>query len=511
MIRIETAFKIKLIILFSIVNFQLYAQGKNKPSPNWQNMDLKTDVFFGISTKKAYNLLLKDKTPVPVVVAVIDGGVDITHQDLKSVVWTNQNEIPENGIDDDKNGYIDDVHGWNFLGSSKGSFHFDNLELIRSLREELKKDPQSVKAKDLQKEVTEKKTALENAIKMTESQLDALNQITDKIGKKSPDIQEFEDYRYRTVSEVKVLSMVVRNLKADPDFMDELEDKFMTWKNQVKYLININYDPRAGNAEFLAKYYGNGDVIGLEPSHGTHISGIIAARPNESKGTMGIARSAMIMGIQAIPDGDALDKDVASAIRYAADNGARIINLSINKAFSPDRKIVDEAVQYAMSKNLLIVHSAGNEGRKLDLESGFPSRNYLNGGKADSWIEVGASNYRDDENLLPWFSNYGKNIVDVFAPGVDIFSTYPGNTYSYLSGTSMAAPVVSGLAALIWSYYPKLTALQMKKIIMSSVVKVNHKVKSNDGSMIDFSALCISGGIVNAYNALEMADKENSL
>jgi len=511
MIRVATTFKIKLSILFSIVSFQLYAQKENKPSPNWQNMDLKTDGFYGISTKKAYNLLLKDKTPVSVIVAVIDGGVDITHQDLKSVAWTNQNEIPANGIDDDKNGYVDDVHGWNFLGSSKGSFHFDNVELIRSLREELKKDPESVKAKDLQKEVTEKKTALENAIKTAEFQLNVLNQITGKIGNKYPSIQEFEDYKYQTAGEAKVLSMVVRNLKDDPDFRKELEDKYMTWKNQVNYLININYDPRAGNKEYSGKYYGNGDVIGLEPSHGTHISGIIAGKLNVSKGTVGVTQSAKIMGIQAIPDGDALDKDVALAIRYAADNGARVINLSMNKTASPNRKLVDDAVQYAMSKNLLIVHSAGNNGKKLELESGFPCRNYLNGGKASSWIEVGASNYRDDENLLPWFSNYGKNVVDVFAPGVDIYSTYPGNTYSYQSGTSMAAPVVSGLAALIWSYYPKLTALQVKKIIMSSVAKINHKVKNNEGSMIDFSTLCISGGIVNTYNALEMADKENSL
>lgn len=494
-----------------IVNFQLYAQEENKPSPNWQNMDLKTDVFFGISTKKAYDLLLKDKTSVPVVVAVIDGGVDITHQDLKSVAWTNQFEIPANGIDDDKNGYIDDVHGWNFLGSSKGSFHFDNLELIRSLRVELKKDPESEKAKNLQKELTEKKIASENAIKIAEFELNILNQITNKIGKNKPSIQEFEDYKYRTASEAKVLSMVVRNLKDDPDFREELEEKYMIWKNQVNYLLNINYDPRAGNKEYLGKYYGNGDVIGLEPSHGTHISGIIAGKLNVSKGTVGVSKSAMIMAIQAIPDGDALDKDVASAIRYAADNGARVINLSINKAVSPDRKLVDEAVQYAIKKGLLIVHAAGNEGKKLELESGFPSRNYLNGDKAGSWIEVGASNYHDDENLLPWFSNYGKDVVDVFAPGVDIYSTYPGNTYSYQSGTSMATPVVSGLAALIWSYYPKLTALQVKKIIISSVVKINHKVKNNEGAMIDFSTLCISGGIVNAYNALEMADKENPL
>lgn len=488
-------FKTKLLFVLLFMTFYAHAQ-ERKLVPGWQNMDLETDHLFGISTGKAYKQLLKDKTAVPVIVAVIDGGVDMDHPDLNKVIWRNPNERPGNHKDDDHNGYIDDVHGWNFMGSGKGSFHYDNVEVVRALREARKKDPGSVKTKDLQKEVDEKRTALENALRKTEAERTKLNEIISKIGIQNPGVKDFENYKYTTADEAKVLVMVVRNLKSNLDFMEEFEEKYQTYKDQVKYLININYDPRAGNAEYLGKFYGNGEVKGSEPSHGTHISGIIAGMPGTAGGVKGITSTAGIMAITAIPDGDALDKDIAGAIRYAVDNGARIINFSANKAVSPNKKLVDEAVQYAMDKNVLFIHSAGNEGLELQPGTAFPSRNYLNGKSAEAWIEVGASNLLDNESLLPWFSNYGKNTVDVFAPGTDIYSAYPNKSYKYFSGTSMATPVVSGLAALIWSYYPKLTAVQVKEIIMDSVVK-RDVLKDK----------CISGGVVNAYEALKLASK----
>jgi len=500
--------KISIIFYLLFFTFPLLAQQVQKAKPNWQHLDLKADGIFGISTEKAYTQLLKGKTAVPVTVAIIDGGVDINHQELKASIWTNPNEIAGNGKDDDGNGYIDDIHGWNFDGSSKGSFHFDNKELVRLLRSALKNDPQSAKVKDLQHQLDDKRNALEDALKVITIQRNVLTGIKRKLGKEYPDIEEFKSYKYQTGAEAQVLVMIVNGLKTDPDFIKEFEDRYHDYNNQLNYSYNINYDPRKGNAEYKGDFYGNGDVNGLDPSHGTHIAGIIAALPNLAKGIKGIATNAKIMSIIAIPEGDALDQDLAKAIRYAADNGAKIINISESKDTSPDRKTVDEAVQYAMAKGVLIVHSAGNKGEELDAESSvFPSRTYLSGRKADAWIEVGASGPQDNENLMAWFSNYGQKTVDVFAPGVDIYSTYPQNSYKYESGTSMAAPVVSGLAAFIWSYYPRLNAIQVKEIIMGSVVKVNHKVKNNNGGILDFSSVCISGGIINAFKALQLAER----
>jgi len=499
---------ISLFFIFQVTF--LFAQIQVKEKPNWQNMDLKTEGLFGMSTEKAYTQLLKDKHPVPVIVAVIDGGVDIDHKNFKGMIWTNPKEIPNNGKDDDGNGYIDDIHGWNFLGSSKGSFHRDNKEIIRLLRLALKKDSISSEALALKKEVQDKKMSLVNAVKTMTEQLDILTIIKKQIGKESPSLDEFKNYRYQTAAESKVLVMVVKGLQNDPEFIKKFEDRYQLYQNQINYLININYDPRAGNPEFQERFHGNGDVKSLEPTHGTHVSGIIAAIPTNNIGIQGVAKEAKIMSIIAIPDGDFVDGDVAGAILYAVDNGAKVINISANKDISPNRNLVDEAVQYAMKNDVLIIHAAGNNGSDVDDEQRYPSKKYQNGGTAEAWIEVGASASVDNELLVPWFSNYGKTI-DVFAPGLDIYSTYPNNSYAYANGTSMAAPMVSGLAAIIRAYYPNLNAIEVKKIIMDSVLKVKHQVKINSGKMVDFSSVCSSGGIVNVYNALLLAGKRSAL
>jgi subtilisin family serine protease len=504
-------FKIYSITLVCILQATfLLAQDQVKAKQNWQNMDLKTDGLFGMSTEKAYVQLLKDKHPVHVTVAVIDGGVDIDHINLKGAIWTNPKEIPNNGKDDDGNGYIDDIHGWNFLGTSKGSFHKDNKEIVRLLRSALKKDSTSSEALALKKEVSDKKMALVNAVKTMAEQINILAQIKRKIGKESPSLDELKNYRYHTAAESKVLVMVVKGLQKDPEFIKNFEDRYQLYQNQINYLINIDYDPRAGNPEFQKKFHGNGDVKSLEPTHGTHVAGIIAAIPNNGNGVQGVAKEAKIMSIIAIPDGDSVDEDVAGAILYAVYNGAKVINISANKDLSPGRNMVDEAVQYAMKNDVLIIHAGGNDGIDADDKPRYPSRKYQNGGTAEAWIEVGASASIDNEFLMPWFSNYGKTI-DVFAPGSDIYSTYPNNSYLYANGTSMAAPMVSGLAAIIRAYYPNLSAIEVKKIIMDSVVKVNHQVKTNTGTMLDFSSVCSSGGIVNIYNALLLAGKRSLL
>jgi len=482
-----------IAILILTGNFVL-AQTNINPKENWQNLDLKKDGVFGMSTEKAYTELLRNKTAVFVPVALIDGGVDIEHEDLKRAIWINKNEIAGNKIDDDHNGYIDDVHGWNFMGSDKGSFHFDNIDLVRELRKEIRKDPNSAKTKELQQQLVDKRTPLESGLKIVERQRSILNNIIKQIGKKYPDIKEFENYKYNNAAEEDVLIMVVKGLKGDPDYRKTFEEEYNLYKDQLNYWVNTNYDPRAGNSEFDRKYYGNGDVKGLLPIHGTHVAGIIAANRNNDIGVKGVADQALIMPLLAIPEGDVLDKDEANAIRYAVDNGAKVINISAGKISSPDRALVDSAVQYAMNKDVLIVHASGNAGVEVEVSSIFPCRQYLKGGEAEAWIEVSASGFIDDETIVPLFSNFGKKTVDVFAPGLQIKSTWWPEKYSTESGTSMAAPMVSGLAALIRSYYPKLSALQVKKIIMASVIK-REILKDK----------CISAGVVNAYEALKLA------
>jgi subtilisin family serine protease len=285
------------------------------------------------------------------------------------------------------------------------------------------------------------------------------------------------------------------------------------YKSQLEYHFNVNYDPRdiVGDnyTNSIERQYGNNDVAGPDADHGSHVAGIIGANRTNNLGITGIANDVKIMSVRTVPDGDERDKDVANAIRYAAANGAKVINMSFGKAYSYNKKIVDDAVKYAMTKDVLIIHAAGNDNKNTMVENNFPTRVYEDkSGEAKAWIEVGASGPTDDKTLKASFSNYGKTTVDVFAPGVAINSTIPGSKYANHSGTSMAAPVVAGLAAVIRSYYPKLSAVQVKDIIMKSVVKINHTItleKDEKEVELAFDELCVTGGVVNAYKALQLA------
>ena len=505
--EINRAAKAALTLILTAFSISAFSQQAEKPVKNWYNLDLKTDGVFGISMEKTYNELLKGKTADKVIVAVIDGGVDNGHEDLKAVIWSNAKEKAGNKKDDDGNGYADDVHGWNFMGSSKGSFLLDNTDQLRELRAELKKDAGSAKSKSLLQAVNKRREELASYGKTLEPQLAAVDAIIKNMGKTEPTESDFRAYRPRNDQETKALVAIVRSYKDNDDYKiyrEFLSQKYREVMEQTNFWLNIDYNPRA-DKEFEKPFYGNGDVKGEDALHGTHTAGIIAAVRDNGIGMNGVADQVWIMPVRAIPKGEGLDSEIAKAIRYAADNGAKVINMSYGKASSPERKLVDDAVKYAMQKDVLFIHAAGNEGQEQQTEYGYPSRHYLDGGLAEAWIEVGASGPRDDENIRAWFSNYGKQTVDVFAPGVDIYSTTPDNKYAYESGTSMAAPVVSGLAAMIRAYYPKLTAVQVKEIIMKSVTRVNHKAKAWDGASIDFSSLCVSGGVVNAYEAFQLA------
>ena len=511
------------VALFAVMPFVSFAQ-----KPNWQNLDLKADSTFGISTEKAYNELLKGKKAVPVIVAVLDGGVDIEHEDLKPIVWVNKKEKAGNGKDDDKNGYIDDVHGWNFLGSSKGSVNFETLELTRLVRRDNARfanvDGTSVKPADkaafevyqknkaaLEQELSEAKVGYErfSGIK------NAIDAVVKKIGKEQPSREDFQAFKPSDDMEANIQRIMLAQLannSFDEFYKSQILGAYNHYREQVEYNLNVDYDPRSivGDDPNNSKerFYGNNDVAGPDARHGSHVAGIIAAVRTNDLGIQGVADKVLIMGVRNTPNGDERDKDVANGIRYATDNGAKVINMSFGKSYSWDKKIVDDAVKYAVSKDVLLIHAAGNDNKDLEVESNFPDPEYVDGGKAASWITVGASAWTNDGNIKANFSNYGKTKVDVFAPGVDINSTVPGSKYEKLSGTSMASPVVAGLAALIRSYYPKLTAVQVKDIILKSVVKVNQSVQIKTETAVKtvpFSDLCVTGGIVNAYEALKLA------
>ncbi|MGX5690113.1 S8 family serine peptidase [Arcticibacter tournemirensis] len=568
----------RTLFLFAFLPLLSLAQQKDKPVANWQNLDLVKDGVMGVSTERAYLELLKGKKGVPVVVAVIDGGVDTQHEDLKSVMWSNPSEVAGNNKDDDKNGFTDDIHGWNFIGSPQYSVQYDNLEVVRLIRKYREKyasvvnstplSPDERKEFNLYKQmVTDYMTKLENARMGYESTgilRKNVDSIASRIGKKQLTLDDFEQYKARNEIESKVLKVVKSELRKEHDykkFKEDLDDAYKYYSSQVNYNLNIDFDPRDSVKDDYSNgaqyHYGNADVKGPDADHGTHVAGIIAADRHNNKGVKGVAENVQIMSVRTVPTGDERDKDVANAIRYAVDNGAKVINMSFGKSYSWDKHLVDSAVRYAASKDVLLVHAAGNDSKNTDIENNFPTRIFADSmdanfwgmnrkvsivpgagqrpmgsmgmpgsprsnaavkvepdtlkftkPKAENWIEVGASHWKNDDDLVASFSNYGRRSVDVFAPGVQINSTMPGSKYKENDGTSMAAPVVAGVAALIRSYYPSLTAVQVKDIIMKSVTKVDQKVKvKEDGSTkrVKFSDICISGGVVNAYNALQMA------
>lgn len=470
-------------------------------NPDWQHLDKEKDGVFGISTNRAYNELLKGKKPAAVIVAVIDAGFDTTHEDLRQVLWTNPKEIPGNGIDDDSNGYIDDVHGWNFAGDADSTYHYDNDDLTRLVRQEQQGPPSAAypaHLADLEKERREAKEKLDFAQKMKRT-LDAM---VKQLGTKNPTLKDFENFAPKNDLENQVRSRTIASLKHmsyDEFYSERVIEEIASQADALNYGYNVNYEPHrpirvvAGDTVL---WPGNGDLAGKKPLHGTHIAGIIAADRTNDSGIQGIADNVRIMAIR-LGYGAIRDEDIARAIRYAVDNGARVINMSFGKEkYSLDKARVDAALNYAAARDVLLVQAAGNSSKDLDkTEPIYPTSFRADGTRLTNWITVGASNQTDDETLRASFSNYGKTKVDVFAPGIAIRSTVPGGAYKRLNGTSMAAPVVTGLAALIRSYYPALTARQVREIILKSVVKSPW-----------LADRCVTGGVVNAYNAIKLAE-----
>ncbi len=504
---------------------------------NWNHADLSLDTIPGMSVDRAYDELLKHRKSNTVIVAVVDSGIDINHEDLKGKIWTNKKEKPNNGIDDDRNGYVDDVHGWNFLGNIVG----ENMEFIRIIRDNKArfegKDASAFSGKEKEAfqvyqaakqeyntEVQENQQKLNQYKPLLEKLKGANKFAIEKTGKENFTSKDVEAITPKTQQEQEYQQMLVGlfpNVEKGQNFSDfvdslaEYVDHLLERKDiHFNFDLNARKNKLGDNENDITKTsYGNNQVGGPDPKledakHGTHVAGIIGANRKNSKGIRGVAQNVKIMPVRAVPNGDEYDKDIALAIRYAVDNGAWVINTSFGKYFSANSEWVRDAIKYAAAKDVLIVNAAGNDAYNLDTKNVYPNDQTLTIPEiSDNFLTVGALNYEYGTQLVASFSNYGKGNVDVFAPGVKIYSTTPLNTYEFLQGTSMAAPAVAGVAAVLRAYFPLLSAKQVKQIIMESGNDTATNVSLGDDTKNTFRNISKSGKMVNLYNAVIMADR----
>lgn len=498
------------------------ALAQDKAPENWFNLDAKENGVQGVSTEKAYKELLNGKQPKKqIIVAVIDSGVEPDHEDLKEVMWVNEDEKAGNGVDDDNNGYVDDVHGWNFIGGKDGkNVNEDTYELTRLYAMYKAKTKLSGKDKKafekVEKSYKDKFGKLQGDFATYDMIKSSLDKIAKALGKEEFTAADVEKLDVSKDKDLMLAQQIVSQMLADGTAVKDIREQIDGWgeylNNSMKYGYNTEFNPRTivgdNYEDAKERAYGNSDVEGPDAEHGTHVAGIIGADRDNGKGMMGVANNVRIMSVRTVPNGDERDKDVANAIRYAVDNGATVINMSFGKAYSYNKKTVDEAVKYAEKKGVLLVHAAGNNSENNDEVDHFPTSIYENKKRATNWIDVGALNWEKGLNTPAPFSNYGKKMVDVFAPGVDIYSTIPNGSYKDNSGTSMAAPVVAGVAALVWSYYPELTVTELRKVLLESAVKMDLKVyKPGTEESVPFADLSVTGAVVNVYEALKMAEK----
>lgn len=522
----------KLFIIYSLLFLSITTFAQKKAPNNWFNLDYKKDKVYGVSSEKAYSELLTNKKPTNIIVAVIDGGIEYQHEDLTNVMWINAKE-QKNNKDDDGNGYIDDIYGWNFIGGPDSNYVYDGLEATRVYAKYKNKYEDNNgkliggSGKEYELFIKARKIYLKNynEAKMYtgfyENMLNNSKKIIEGSGKTNPSVKDLSYYKPANKEEKQTLAIAKIILKTgglnNSPVVSSINEIVNHFKNQLAYNTNISFDPRIyvkDNYDDLnERFYGNNAVDAPSADHGTHVAGIIAAQRDNEKGIKGVSNAVQIMALRVVPDGDERDKDIANAIRYAVDNGAKIINMSFGKSISPYKEHVDAAVKYAEEKDVLLVHAAGNDNKCIDTTDNYPTGIYANGMAASNWLEVGASTWQKGKKITASFSNFGKNKVHVFAPGYEINSCTPGSAYEAQSGTSMAAPVTSGVAAMLRSYYPQLTAQQTKEIIMQSVVVYKKKVLVPGSSKhkVKLSELCQSGGIVNAYKAILLAEKKYPL
>ena len=521
---------LKMCVLVFGTQVGLYAQyDTTEPSApdNWFNLDQAQDGFLGVSTEKAYKeLLANKKSKKTIVVAVLDSGVEPDHEDLKDRMWVNPKEIPNNGIDDDKNGYVDDINGWNFIGGKTEEVNHDTYELTRAYKA-LNTNPKRTAREELYfKALKELFDANTSQLKEQLDKITNFKKSVELIKAAFPNQEEIAygdvlQFQPKTTADTLAKIKIGGNMANGYSFKSlekYAEKSFQSIKEQLDYGYNEGFEPRKVVGDeyknLKNRTYGNNRVEGPDAMHGTHVAGIIAANRENKIGMKGVAADVKIMSVRIVPNGDERDKDIANGIYYAVDNGAQIINMSFGKGISPEKNYIDAAVKYAEKKGVLLVHAAGNSGENIDSTENYPCAGFGDcaaAKRATNWVCVGASSW-NEEDLVAEFSNYGQGNVDLFAPGVGIYSTVPDNGYEPSDGTSMAAPVVSGVAALVWSYYPELTYKQLKEVLLKSAVRNDQPVivpgsDPQAPTAVPFSVLSRTGGVVNAYEALQLAEK----
>lgn len=493
---------------------------------DWFNLDPNVDSVYGISVNEAYKKYSGIKLE-PVIVAVLDDGVDISHPDLKGKLWVNADEIPDNGIDDDNNGYVDDVNGWNFLGNPEGwNLVHENLEITRLYRQykdryaEVNPDTLSRSEKKAYQEYKNYKVAYDSLYKKVNdkfgnyAQLAALykgatSYMKDKLGSAdSLSLNAIMAYEPEGEEDAQVKNFLLMAEKQDlRGYILSQEDYF---DSRINYYFNLDYQPRDSvnvlSAERKGIGYGNPQVDAGDPSHGTHVAGIIGAVRNNGTGINGVAKNARIMPVRLVPDGDERDKDVALGIRYAVDNGARVINMSFGKGYSPNTQLVYDAIEYALSKDVVLIHAAGNDGENNDKVQNFPDGT-LGGRKSQKgFITVAASTQLDDSTFVAVFSNYGRKSVDVLAPGFRIKSLIPGDKTKAFSGTSMAAPVISGMATVLRGAFPEASAKSIVKLIEKSVSEDKNTLVFVNGEKQKLKKVVRYPGVPSLLNALTLGE-----
>ncbi|SDB61595.1 Subtilase family protein [Flavobacteriaceae bacterium MAR_2010_188] len=483
---------------------------------NWNHLDLIQDTIPGMSVDKAYDEIVKNKKGKTTIVAVIDSGIDITHEDLDGVIWTNKAEVPNNGKDDDNNGYIDDIHGWNFLGDT----YYEQMEYTRLLASGDTSNPRYAEAQKEYNEAVQKYTTYKTQYGQLITEIKAADKaVATHLGKANYTKEDVSNIKTENESLARSVSIIKYVYTLDFDNVQtalvDLGAQLEDLNNWLDYRLNKSFKGRKTGDnvnDITDTKYGNNNVMPMKEGevHGTFVAGIIAAERKNNRGIKGVANNVLIMPLRVVSDADEYDKDVALAIRYAVDNGAKIINGSFGKYYSPHPEWVQDAIKYAASKNVLFVHASGNESLDIDTKTNFPNDD-LNATTeiSDNFLSIGALNSKYGSGLVADYSNYGRKNVDIFAPGSQIYSTEPGNKYDYADGTSFASPNAAGVAALVWSQYPNLTASQVKSILINSGVDLTNKVSvgGDPNNVKSFNTISKSGKIVNAYNALIMAQQ----
>ena len=520
-----------------LTTFGAFAQQAPKADApkNWHTLDLKTDGYYGVSLNQAYKLVQGKKSKT-VVMATIDSGIDTAQTDLKGILWVNAKEIPGNGKDDDKNGYIDDIHGWNFLGGPGGKC--DYTETTEEVREYNRLKPKYgtltsapandakgyaywLKVKATHDETVQKADAelkqyspMMNALMVTSGYLKREMKLDAAGTFKKADVEKLTTVANDTIAQSKGIWMQIfeqqggdenngKIIKELSDYMAKLNNDLNPDLTTRKTIVGDDPDVQDG------KPYGSGLIKFPDASHGTGVAGLMAAARGNGYGIDGVADNARIIAIKAVPNGDEYDKDIANAIRYAVDNGAKVINMSFGKKLSPHKDWVDAAFKYAAAKDVLLVQASGNDNQDVDAKPQFPNDTFEDGSVTDmpNVICVGASGANKDETLAATFSNYGKKNVDIFAPGAKVTSVDMDAEFNTADGTSFASPIVAGIAGLILEYYPTLSAKQLKQVILQSATPLTGTMVLKPGTQekVDFTTLSKTGGIANAYRALQIA------